>query len=52
MVRLAARDLRTNMGSNVRLIEEETGLDPWEASSANVKSALMFNEQLSLSPPP
>lgn len=29
---LAARDIRSSLGSNLAMIQEETGLDPWVAS--------------------
>ena len=38
--RLAARDLRSNLGSNLRLLSEETGLDPWQAAPSLMKARL------------
>ena len=29
IARLAARDIRSNLGSNLRLLKETSGLDPW-----------------------
>jgi hypothetical protein len=37
---LAARDLRSNVGSNLALVQEETGLDPWVAGRAELRAAL------------
>ena len=34
VARLTARDLQTNLGSNLALIREETNLDPWEMDKA------------------
>ena len=48
--RLAARDLRSNLGSNVRLLSEVTGLDPWSASKTTMKEALKECERVV--PPP
>ena len=43
MVRLSARDLRTSVGTNVRLIEEKTGLNPWIYGNSRVKANLIQN---------
>ena len=37
---LAARDLRSSLGSNLALVREETGLDPWVAGRAELRAAL------------
>ena len=37
---LSAREIRTGMGHNLRLIHEITGLDPWDTSAPEMKSAL------------
>ena len=42
--RISARDIRTNLGSNLALIRRETNLDPWETDRLSVKSALHFAE--------
>ena len=42
--RLSARDLRTNLCSNLALIREETGLDPWEMDKTTVQTALQSAE--------
>ena len=41
MVRLSARDLRTNLGRNLEYIREETGLDPWLYGTARIKTELL-----------
>jgi hypothetical protein len=37
---LAARDLRSTLGSNLALVRELTGLDPWTAASSRLRAAL------------
>ena len=37
---LVSRDIRTVTGSNLRLIQDESGQDPWTVSPARVKIAL------------
>ena len=37
---LAARDLRSNLGSNLALVKEVTGLDPWVAGRGQLRTAL------------
>ena len=37
---LAARDLRSSLGSNLALVREKTGLDPWVAGSSELHSSL------------
>ena len=43
MAFLVGRDLRTTTGRNLRLIGEESGLDPWVCSSKEVKKVLSEN---------
>ena len=44
-VRLAARDLRSPVGSNLALLRKETGgLDPWTAGPGQLNRALLQNE--------
>ena len=45
MAYFVGRDLRTTTGRNLRLIAEESGLNPWISSSSQVKKAL--SEQVS-----
>ena len=40
VARLSARDIRTGLGHNLRLLHEITGLDPWDTSSLDMKHAL------------
>ena len=44
MSRLSGRDLRSNFGSNLRLIVEKTGLDPWEVNNKSIKEKLSAAE--------
>ena len=37
---LAARDIRSSLGSNLALVREVTGLDPWEAGRGELRAAL------------
>ena len=37
---LAARDLRSNLGANLALVRQETGLDPWLAGRGELRAAL------------
>ena len=43
--RLASRDVRSNIGSNIAMIREETGLDPWHVEKHVLKSILMIKER-------
>ena len=47
MARLSSRDIRSNIGSNLSLIAEKTGLDPWEADNLAVKQRLTAAETVS-----
>ena len=44
MARLSGRDVRSNFGSNLRLIMEKTGLDPWETDNRTIKNYLSIAE--------
>ena len=46
MARLSSRDIRSNIGSNLSLIIEKTGLDPWEASNVIIKQSLTAAETI------
>ena len=37
---LGARDIRSSLGSNLALIREMTGLDPWVAGRGQLRAAL------------
>ena len=41
---LAARDRRSSVGSNLALLAEETGLDPWICSWAHLRAGLLQAE--------
>ena len=47
---LAARDLRCSTGSNLALLREETGLDPWTCSVGPLRAALHQAEQVPVPP--
>ena len=44
IARLAARDMRSTLGSNLALIREMTGLDPWVAAPSHLRQALVTAE--------
>ena len=37
---LAARDMQSNLGSNLNLVQDMTGLDPWVAGRGNLHAKL------------
>ena len=43
---LAARDLRSSVGSNLALLREESGLDPWTCPMGRLKRALQEAEEV------
>ena len=43
---LAARDLRSSVGSNLALLREESGLDPWTCSLGQLRAALLRAEEV------
>ena len=46
VARLAARDLRSSVGSNLALLREESGgLDPWTSPPGRLKAALQLSEE-------
>ena len=47
MAHYVSRDLRSVTGRNLRLIEDETGLSPWQQSPARIKQVLTsFREEV------
>ena len=42
---LAARDVRSNLGKNLSLVRETTGLDPWMARPGQLRAALDLSER-------
>ena len=44
--RLAARDIRSTLGSNLALLREITGLDPWVVSPAHLREQLVSSEEV------
>ena len=48
-VRLAARDLRSSVGSNLAILRQESGgLDPWTVSAGKLKAALIKKETVAV----
>ena len=45
---LAARDIRSTVGSNLALVRMETGLDPWVAGRAELRAALEAADRASV----
>ena len=43
---LAARDVRSSLGSNLALVRQESGLDPWMESLARLRAALEVADQV------
>ena len=41
VARLAARDLRSSVGTNLALLQRETGLDPWVIGAGHLRAALL-----------
>ena len=41
LTRISARDIRTNLGANLKAIQEETGLDPWLYGGQRLKKELL-----------
>ena len=48
MVNLAARDIRSITGSNMRLLVESTGLNPWEFGGRRFKEELLKMEKVAI----
>ena len=44
MARLSSRDVRSNFGSNLKLIAEKTGVDPWLTENRIIKNKLSAAE--------
>ena len=44
MANIVGRDLRSTTGSNMRLVEESSGLDPWIFDSSKLKVKLVNRE--------
>jgi hypothetical protein len=43
---LAARDLRSSIGSNLALLQDESGLNPWTCSPGRLRAALLQAEEV------
>ena len=46
VARLAARDLRSSMGTNMALLRQETGLDPWVIGPGHLRTALLAKDRV------
>ena len=46
MANIASRDLRSITGSNLRLVQDSSGLDPWLSTSSQLKKMLHQKEQV------
>ena len=44
IARLAARELRSHLGSNLRLLRDRTGCDPWTVSRDDLKMRLRHTD--------
>ena len=44
MTSIASRDVRSTTGKNLRLVQEMSGLDPWEFGPTRVKHDLVMKE--------
>ena len=44
MSRISARDIRSTLGSNLRLISDKTGLDPWCVTNGVIRDKLTSRE--------
>ena len=48
LANLAGRDIRSITGSNIRLVQESSGLDPWVTSPAHLKADLVVNQEVKI----
>ena len=46
--RISARDIRRNLGGNVRLLHDITGVNPWDARTTVMKRMLKREEVISI----
>ena len=46
VARLAARDLRSSVGTNLALLQRETGLDPWVIGAGHLRAALLAADKV------
>ena len=46
VARLAARDLRSSVGTNLALLRQETGLDPWVIGPGHLQTALLAKDRV------
>ena len=43
---MLARDLRSSVGSNLALLRQETGLDPWVIGPGHLQTALLAKDRV------
>ena len=48
MANIASRDLRSTTGSNLRFVQDASGLDPWACSALQLKEGLEQKEQVAV----
>ena len=48
MANIASRDIRATTGSNLRFIQETSGLDPWRCNAMQLKEKLKEKEQVTV----
>ena len=48
MANLVGRDIRSITGSNIRLVQDSSGLDPWVTSPAHLKAGLIAKQQVNI----
>ena len=48
MANLAARDIRSTTGSNIKLLEESSGLNPWEYGTSHMKQELVKKDVVNI----
>ena len=46
LANIVGRDLRSTTGSNLKLLEDSTGLSPWNYSSTRIKEELVEKEKV------
>ena len=50
LANLASRDLMSTTGKNIRAVQDASGLNPWDVSSARAKAALRTRELVEVLP--
>ena len=50
MARLVSRDIQTTTGTNIRVVEEASGLSIWDCCQVKLRDALRRKEQVEVQP--